>query len=86
MRTLYEGKDTTLGAELTRIGRQMTPKTFYTRLAVDRLIWDQIQTMVDKDYRGSFRRIEDRAKKEQSQRFWWRPGATSPERGPQLPQ
>jgi hypothetical protein len=85
LRKLYEGTDTTLGAELTRIARGMTPKTFYTRLAVDRIIWDQIQSLVDSDYRGSFRRMEQRARKD-GQSFWWGPGETAPARGPQLPQ
>lgn len=78
----YEGKDTTVGAELTRIGRRYTPGTFYTKLAVDRLIWDQLQTLADPDYRGAFKRTEKRLADDTGQQFWFRPGQTAPERGP----
>ena len=84
LRKLYEGDDTTFLAELTRAARRMTPNTFYTRLAVDRLMWDQIQIMVDPDWRGSFRRMEQRLKQDSGARFWFRPGQTTPERGPNL--
>lgn len=56
VRKSFEGNDMTLGAEIARVGKRYTPGTFYTRLAVDRLLWDQLQTLADSDYRGSFRR------------------------------
>jgi hypothetical protein len=84
VRKLYEGGDTTFGAELNRTLRRYTPKTFYTRLAVDRLIYDQLQTLVDPDYRASFRRMEQRMKTDTGQEFWWGPGQTQPARGPNL--
>lgn len=83
-RKAAEGKDTTFGAELTRVGRRYTPGTWYTKLAIDRLLWDQIQTAVDPDYRGSFRRIEQRARQETGQRFWFSPGQTTPNRAPAI--
>lgn len=80
----YEGKETTFGAELSRVGRRYTPGTWYTKLAVDRLMWDQIQTMIDPDYRGSFRRQEDRLKQDTKQSFFWRPGEATPGRAPEF--
>lgn len=82
LRKAYEGKDSTLGGEVVRTLKRYTPGTFYTKLAVDRLMFDQLQTMIDKDYRGSFRRIEDRMKRDNKQEFWFRPGETVPQRGP----
>jgi hypothetical protein len=84
IRRMYEGEDTTLGAEAVRTVRRMTPNTFYTRLAVDRLIYDQLQTRVDADYRKSFRRMEQRLKQDTGQRYWFGPGRTTPERAPDL--
>ncbi len=52
LRRLMEGADTTFGAEAVRTARRYDPGTWYTRLAVDRLLFDQIQTLVDPDYRG----------------------------------
>ncbi|MGN7770768.1 hypothetical protein [Phyllobacterium sp. 22552] len=57
---------------------------WYSKLATDRLIFDNIQAMVDPDYRQSFSRYEKRMKKEFGQTFWWGPGKTSPARTPEL--
>lgn len=84
VRKLYEGKDTNFATELTRVGRRYTPGTFYTKLAVDRLLWDNLQEMADPDYRGSFRRMEEQLRKETGQQFWWSPGDNAPERAPNL--
>ena len=70
-------KKPTLGRELINLGKRNTPNTFYTKLAIDRLWWDKLQILVDPDYRGSFRRANQAAKK-QGPGFWWAPGATSP--------
>lgn len=80
------GKNTNAGRELARLIKQNTPgaSLWYTRLNMDRLVWDQMQKAIDPDYHTAFRRVEDRARKEANQSFWWRPGATAPERGPDL--
>lgn len=84
VRKLYEGKETTFGAELTRVGRRYTPGTFYTKLAVDRLLWDNLQQQLDPDYRGSFHRMEKRLRDETGQQFWFAPGENAPDRAPNL--
>lgn len=84
IRKAYEGNDTTFGAEATRVLRKYTPGTWYTKLAVDRLVWDQLQTMVDPNYRESFRRSEKKLKDDTGQHFWWRQGQAAPERPPDL--
>jgi hypothetical protein len=84
VRKLYEGAETTLGAEAVKTLRRYTPGTFYTKLAVDRLIFDQIQMLADPDYRGSFRRMEQRLRNDTGQQFWFRPGRALPERAPAL--
>ena len=47
---------------------------WYTKAATDRLIFDNIQAMIDPNYRASFKRYEQRMKKEFGQTFWWAPG------------
>lgn len=71
----------TEAGEAVAFGRRWSPETWYTKLAVDRLMWDKLQTLVDPDYRGSFRRIEQRAQK-QGSGYWWRPGDQQPDRAP----
>lgn len=58
---------------------------WYSKLATDRLIFDNIQAMVDPDYRQSFSRYEKRMKKDFGQTFWWGPGKSEPSRGPEFP-
>jgi hypothetical protein len=74
------------GAALANYLKQMTPGStlWYTRIATDRLIFDQLQSMIDPKYRQSFARFEQRMLKDYGQRFWWRPGKTAPDRGPDL--
>lgn len=68
---------------LFSIGRRWTPNTWYTKLAVDRLLWDKMQVLLDPDYRQSFRRSEQRAKRDEGG-FWWSPGETTPQQAPDL--
>jgi hypothetical protein len=81
-----EGKDTNFGRELARFARRNTPGTslWYTRLALDRMLWDRLQELTDRDAGRSFRRMEDRARKETKQEFWWKPGNALPSRAPGL--
>lgn len=80
---LAKEKDTNAGREFANLVRRYTPGTslWYTRLALDRMVWDSIQTELDPGYSTAFRRIEQRARKEFGQDMWWAPGR-SPSRGP----
>ncbi|MBR0682739.1 hypothetical protein GXW74_19765 [Roseomonas eburnea] len=81
-----EGKDANWGRDAARFVRRNTPGTslWYMRLALDRLMWDQLQAILDPDAARSWRRTEQRARQETRQEFWWRPGEAGPERGPAL--
>jgi lipase chaperone LimK len=57
---------------------------WYTRLALERLVIDQAQMMADPKAKSKMRRLENRYKKEQGQKYWWRPGKTAPDRAPNL--
>lgn len=72
------------GREAVRMLRKYTPNVFYTRLAFDRLVADTAARMADPDHAEVFARQEERARKEQETRFFWRPGQTSPARMPDL--
>lgn len=71
----------TKAREAVNIGRRFTPNTWYTKLAIDRMFWDKLQTLVDPDYRGSFRRSNDAARK-QGTPYWWGRGEAAPSRLP----
>ncbi len=57
----------------------------YGRLAMERLIFDELEAAIDPNAAKSFRRIEQGARRDYGQRFWWRPGTTLPRRGPLFP-
>lgn len=61
--------------------KRWTPSTWYTKLAVDRLIWDKMQVLADPNFRQSFVRLQKNAQK-QGSGFWWAPGQSAPTRGP----
>jgi len=78
-----QGRDTHAGREAVRLLRKYTPEVWETRLAMDRLVWDTLQKMVDPDSSGTFSRMQERTRKEQGTQYYWRPGSTSP-RAPDL--
>lgn len=72
------GADTHAGREAVQFLRKYTPEVYYTRLAMDRMVFDTLQKMADPDSAGAFNRIEERARKQQGTKFYFRPGSTSP--------
>lgn len=87
MQTIAGNKELS-GKTLAQHVKAWTPGSslWFSKIATDRLIFDQIQTMIDPNYRQTFSRYEKRMKKEFGQSFWWRPGETLPARGPNIPQ
>lgn len=85
---LGRDENTNMGRELSRFLRSYTPGSslWYSRLAVDRMMWDQLQTLIDPQYPQAFARMRNRALRESNQEFYWRPGQALPDRGPQLTQ
>jgi hypothetical protein len=73
------------GRDLVKLIKQETPGSslWFSRVAFERLIADQLQEELDPEYRKSWRAIERRAAQE-GQEFWWEPGETSPDRAPEI--
>jgi len=57
---------------------------WFSRLAFQRGVLDQVALWADPNAREHFRRLEDTARKEFGQRYWWKPGRTEPERAPEI--
>lgn len=74
----------TFAGEAIGAARRWSPNTWYTKLAVDRLLWDKMQVLLDKDYRSSFRRAEQAAKRNGGNGYWWSPGSPAPQGLPSL--
>jgi len=75
-----------LGRELYGFMRRWTPgsNAWMTRLAVDRLLYDNIQRMIDPAYEDAWRRTERRMRQDYGQGFWWAPGTNAPQRAPSV--
>jgi hypothetical protein len=80
------GKDAEFAADLVRFGQRYTPGSniWYARLALERLLWNRLQELADPDAPQSFRRIQQKARRDYGQEFWWKPGETEPTRAPNL--
>lgn len=79
---LAQGKGSDFGNQVARFIHNNSPgqSLFYARLAFEREIFDNIDKLIDPDSADRFRRIEDRAKQDFRQSFWWRPGKALPGR------
>ena len=79
-----QGKDVLLGRDLVNLGRRYTPgaSLWQIRLAMDRLVWDQLQWLLDPEARGAWARQEAQRDKANSNASWWGRGEIAPERGP----
>lgn len=81
--TAADGNADSTGANLVRLAKSHIPgaNLWYTKAATDHMIFHQLQEYFSPGY---LRRMEQRAKKEFNQRFWWEPGEQLPGRGPNL--
>jgi hypothetical protein len=71
-----QGEKANPGAALVKLIKSETPgvgSLWYTRLAFERLMLDEMSAMIDPNYRDRFKRLERHAE-EQGQEFFWAPG------------
>jgi hypothetical protein len=81
-----KGEDTGIAADAVGFASRYTPggSLWYTRLLLEREVFDQLAIEADPSgARKRFRRAERRAR-EQGTDYWWRPGKTAPDREPQI--
>lgn len=78
-----EGKDANVGAEATRFAKNYVPgaNLWYTRAAVDHLVFHQLQEYLSPGY---LRKMKRRAHKQYGTTYWWEPDDLAPERAPDL--
>lgn len=81
-----EGKAPLIGRDIANLGRRYNPAaTFWpTRVALDRMIWDQMQQLLDPESEEQMRKAEKKQRKEYGNQSWWRRGDPLPARGPDL--
>lgn len=83
---IYEaahGKDTHIGAEAIRVARSHLPyvNLWYAKAAIDHAGLHALQENLSPGYLS---KMQQRARKDWNQEYWWRPGTGMPERAPDL--
>lgn len=80
-----QGKETNIGSEALKQVESNLPGSniWYLKLAIARLMTDQLDEMADTKIHARRRRMAQYAR-EQGTQFWWRPGQGSPDRSPNL--
>lgn len=78
-----QGKDTHFGAEAIRTARGHLPylNLWYAKAAVDHMGLHALQENLSPGYLS---RMQQRARKDWNQEYWWKPGTGAPERAPDL--
>lgn len=74
------GEDTNFGSELVNFAGRLTPGSslWYTRLAFERIILDQLSLAVDPKAKKRFQKIMRKQQKEYGSGYYWKPGELQP--------
>lgn len=78
-----EGKKVDFGANAVKFVHSNLPGSnlWYTKAAIDHLIFQQLQEYMSPGY---LRRMRDNTEKNYHQKFWWEPGENTPQRAPDM--
>lgn len=78
------GQDKNFGRALVGMLRRHMPgsNAWYLRLALSRYVFDRMQEWLDPRAAQAFRQDIGRRRREQGQKYWFRPGQTAPDRPP----
>lgn len=82
-----EGEDPNLGRDAASALQNYMPvasSLWYTRLAYERLVVNQLELMADPSAPSRYRRDRRKRAREQGQGYWWGRGSVAPDRAPDL--
>jgi hypothetical protein len=81
---LASGDDPKFGRELVTFAKKNLPgqNYWYWKLAWERMVWDQVQYMVDPEANAAFKRSQQSYMRDFGQGFWWEKGKALPSRAP----
>lgn len=84
-----EGKPVLIGRDVVNLARRYNPLATFqppipvpTRVAMDRLVWDQLQLALDPEALDQWRQAERKLKRDYGTQSWWRRGQPLPDRPP----
>ncbi|MBU3031359.1 hypothetical protein [Paracoccus marinaquae] len=81
---MAEGKSPLIGRDIASLGRRYNPLAtlWPTRIALDRLVWDQLQLLLDPEAEEQWYQAERRMKRNYGTESWWQRGDLRPRRAP----
>lgn len=76
-----DGKDPNFGRDVFGLVKYNLPgnNLWYSRLLMERLVFDQLEEMIDPKVGQRRRRLENKMKRDLGQEFWWTPGEIGPD-------
>lgn len=88
---MADGQDPLIGRDVANLARRYNPLATFqpllpvpTRAAMDRIIWDNLQELLDPEARDQWRRQEQRAQRDFGTQNYWQRGRVLPDRAPDL--
>lgn len=81
-----EGDDLLIGRDVVNLGRRYNPLATHwaVRAALDRMVWDQMQDILDPEARQQWRQQERRLQRDFGTQSFWRRGQMAPDRAPDM--
>jgi hypothetical protein len=86
-----EGKDPLIGRDVANLARRYNPLATFqplipvpTRVAMDRIIWDNLQELLDPEAKEQWHQQQQRMKRETQTQNYWQRGEMLPRRAPDL--
>ncbi len=79
-----EGKTPLIGRDVSNLARRYNPLAtlWPTRVALDRIVWDQMQQLLDPEAEELWHQFEKRMKRDYGTQSWWKRGDPLPRRAP----
>tara|TARA_R110000787_G_scaffold192175_1_gene303746 strand:- start:1652 stop:4231 length:2580 start_codon:yes stop_codon:yes gene_type:complete len=83
---LINGEDPEMINDLTKFAKKWTPgqSIWWSNLIFQRMAIDNVATMIDPKMNSRLNRERRRQESRIDQKYWWRPGETTPRRAPNL--
>ena len=81
-----EGKDPLIGRDVANLARRYNPLAtlWPTRVALDRIVWDQLQQLLDPEAEEQWHQSAKRMQRDYGTQSWWDRGDPFPNRAPDL--
>lgn len=81
-----EGKDPLIGRDVANLARRYNPLAtlWPTRVALDRIVWDRMQQLLDPEAEEQWHQLEKKMKRDYGTQSWWNRGDPLPARAPDL--